>query len=202
MEPQLIQANITIIAPDHRPDIVSKEWLNQQNILSEAPINFVHHQNFSLIETTNFSINVVQQQLTVAARNLDDEILRRIQDVTRRYVQALPYVSYNAMGLNSAWSVPQMDPNFLKGKFVGDKTLFHEIFRDEANYNIGGIVYYRYDPFRVQLTITPQNERIHAGFNYHLDLMNSNSNQLINASDRFVQTIGHARNIARKLLGD
>ena len=200
MEPQLIQANITIVAPDHRPDIVSKEWLNQQNILNEVPINFVHHQNFSLIETTNFSINVLQQQLIIAARNLDDEILRRLQGITRRYVHALPHVSYNAIGLNAAWSIPQMDPNFLKGRFVGDKTLFCEIFRSEANYNIGGIVYYGYDPFRVQLTITPQNERIHAGFNYHFDL--TAPNQLINASDRFVETIGHARNIARKLLGD
>ena len=199
MEPVLIQANIVLVAPDHRPEIVSKEWLHQQGILNEAPINFVHHQNFSLIETTNFSINVVQQQLTIAARNLDEEILRRLQGVTRRYIGKLPYVSYNAIGLNSVCSVPQRDPNFLKSRFVRDRTLFHETFRGEAKYNIGGIVYYGYDPFRVQLTVTPQNTQIHANFNYHLDV--TNLDQLMNASERFVETIGHARNIGRKLLG-
>ncbi len=199
MEPELIQGNIVLVAPDHRPEVVSKEWLNQKGILNEAAINFVHHQNFSLVDTTNFSINVVQQQVTIAARNLDGEMLKRLQGITRRYVKALPNVSYNAIGLNSTWYIPQTDPNFLKNKFVVDKARFDENFRGEANYNIGGIVYYKYNGFRVQLTITPQNEQIHANFNYHLNI--SNFDQLSEIISSFVQTIGHARNTARNLLG-
>ena len=199
MEPELIQGNIVLVAPDHRPEVVSKEWLNQKGILNEAAINFVHHQNFSLVDTTNFSINVVQQRVTITARNLDGEMLKRLQGITRRYVRALPNVSYNGIGLNSTWYIPQTDPNFLKSKFVTDKARFDEHFRGEANYNIGGIVYYGYNQFRVQLTVTPQNERIHADFNYHLDI--NNFDQLSEVISHFVETTGHARNTAKSLLG-
>ena len=200
MEPELIQGNIVLVAPDHRPEVVSKEWLNQKGILNEAAINFVHHQNFSLVDTTNFSINVVQQRVTITARNLDREMLKRLQGITRRYVKALPNVSYNAIGLNSTWFIPQTDPNLLKSKFVADKVRFDEHFRGEANYNIGGIVYFGYDRYQVQLTITPQNERIHADFNYHLGV--SNSDQLIEPISHFVKTVGHSRNTVKNLLGD
>ena len=106
MEPTLNQASIVLVALNHRPDIVSKEWLDQNNILKEAPLNFIHHQNFSLIETANFSINVVQQQMTVAARSADQNILNHQQTIANRYIKALPYVLYSAIGLNSNWMVP------------------------------------------------------------------------------------------------
>ena len=105
MEPTLNQASIVLAALNHRPDIVSKEWLNQNNILKEAPLNFIHHQNFSLIETTNFSINVVQQLMTIAARRADQNILNHLQTIANRYIEVLPHVSYNAIGLNSSWMV-------------------------------------------------------------------------------------------------
>ena len=204
MEPLLIQGNIVIVAPDHKPNVVSKEWLHEKDILKEAAINFVHHQNFSLVETTNFSINVVQQLLTITAKNPNQEMLGRLSTITKRYVKALPDVSYNAIGLNSNWSIRSSNPGFLKSKFVVDKEQFDKTFHGEANYNIGGILYYEHNPFRVQLTIVPQqntleNDQINAGFNYHLDL--TNPSLLSEAIPRFTEMIGHARNIIKNLLG-
>ena len=89
MEPILIQGNIVLVAPNHRPDIVSKDWLEQNNIIKEVPINFVHHQNLSLVDTTNFSINVIQQRLTITARNSNQDILKRLQTIAKRYIKAL-----------------------------------------------------------------------------------------------------------------
>ena len=201
MELILNQANIIVVAPNHRPDIVSKEWLNQNNILKEAPINFAHHQNFSLVDTTNFSINVVQQRLKITARNSNQDILNHLQTIANRYVKALPNVSYNAIGLNSVWRILPTNPDLLKSIFVADKEQFNTAFRDEANYDIGGIVYYPYQSFRVQLTITPQqNNQINADFNYHSDI--TELSQLSESIPRFTEAIAHARNIAIKLLGD
>ena len=121
MEPLLIQGNIVLVAPNHKPDIVSKEWLSQNDILKEAPINFVHHQNFSLVDTTNYSINVVQQRVTITTRNSNSDILRRLQTIAKKYVKALPNVSYNAIGLNSVWRIVPTDPDLLKNTFVADK---------------------------------------------------------------------------------
>ena len=201
MEPLLIQGNIVLVAPNHKPDIVSKEWLSQNDILKEAPINFVHHQNFSLVDTTNYSINVVQQRVTITTRNSNPDILRRLQTIAKRYVKALPNVSYNAMGLNSVWRILPTDPDLLKSTFVTNKEQFNKVFHDEANYDIGGIVRYKYDPFRVQLTITPQeNNQINADCNYHSDI--TNSDQLSESISRFAEAIQHARKIIIKLLGE
>ena len=201
MELTLNQGNIVLVAPNHRPDIVSKEWLLQNNILKEGAINFVHHQNFSLVDTTNFSINVVQQRLTITTRNSNQDMLNHLQTIANRYIKALPNVSYNAIGLNSVWRILPTGPNLLKNTFVTNKEQFNKVFHDEANYDIGGIVRYKYDPFRVQLTITPQeNNQINADFNYHLDI--TNLDQLREEISRFTEAIGHARNITKKLLGD
>ena len=202
MEPLLIQGNIVLVAPNHRPGIVSKDWLNENDILKEVPTNFVHHQNFSLVDTTNFSINVVQQRVTITTRNSDQGILRRLQTIAKRYIKALPNVSYNAIGLNSVWRILPTDPDLLKSTFVADKAKFNEIFHDEAKYDIGGIVRYKYDnSFWAQLTITPQeNDQINADYNYHSDI--TNSDQLSESISRFVEAIQHARKITIKLLGD
>ena len=201
MELVLTQGNVVLVAPNHRPDIVSNEWLNQNNILTEAPINFVHHQNLSLVDTTNFSINVVQQRLTITAKNSSQDILRRLQTIAKRYVKALPNVSYNAIGLNSVWRILPTNPDLLKSIFVADKEQFNTAFRDEANYDVGGIVRYKYDSFRVQLTITPQeNNQINADYNYHSDI--TNSDQLSESISRFVEAIQHAHKITIKLLGE
>ena len=199
MEPELIQANIVLGAPDHRPDVVSKEWLNQKDVLKETVIDFAHYPNYALVETTNFSIDVHRQWVTITARSFNKEMLIRLQDITKRYVKALPNVSYNTIGLNFVCYIPQTDPNFLKSKFVVDKARFDKNFHGEANYNIGGIVYYNHDQFQVRLTITLQNERIHTDFNYHLDI--DNFDQLNEAISHFVETRAHAHNTARNLLG-
>ena len=200
MEPTLNQANIVLVALNHRPDIVSKEWLNQNNILKEAPLNFIHHQNFSLIETTNFSINVVQQLMTVAARRADQNILNHLQTIANRYIEVLPHVSYNAIGLNSSWMVSPTDSNLLKSTLVAKPERFIKAFHDEAHYDVGGIVYYQYEAFQVQLTITPHPNQINANFNYHSDI--TNSDQLSERISHFTEAIGHARNIIKRLLGD
>ena len=200
MEPILNQANIVLVAPNHRPDIVSKEWLNQNNILKEAPVNFVHHQSFSLVETTNYSINVVQQRLTIAAKNSNQDTLNHLQTIANRYIKALPDVSYSSVGLNSHWMIP-MPPDLLKRTFIPNAEQFNKAFRDKTDYDIGGIVIYRFNSFRVQLTLAPrQNNQINADFNYHSDI--TDFNQLSERISRFSEAVARARNTIIKLLGD
>ena len=199
MELTLNQGNIVLVAPNHKPDIVSKEWLSQNDILKEAPINFVHHQNFSLVDTTNYSINVVQQRVTITARNSDQKMLLHLQTIAKRYIKALPNISYNAIGLNSVWGVIPTNPGLLKSTFITDSERFNKAFRGEA-YDIGGIVYYPSGSFRAQLTITPQqNNRIKVDFNYHSDI--TGLDELSERISHFTEAIQHAHKITTKLLG-
>ena len=106
MEPTLNQANIVLAAPNHNPDIVSTEWLNQNALLVEEElVNFLPRQNLLLVETANYSINVARQQVTIATRNPNPDILDTLETIANRYINALPNLSYSAVGLNSNWLI-------------------------------------------------------------------------------------------------
>ena len=200
MEPTLDQGNIVLAAPNHRPDIVSKEWLNQKDILKEEPTNFLHRQNRSLVETANYAIDVVQQRITIAARNSNQDTLNQLQTIANQYIDVLPNLSYYAVGLNSNWILP-LHPDRLKETFVTNQEKFNKVFHDKTDYNIGGIVSFQYNSFQVQLVITPQqDDQVIADFNYH-----SNINGLKQLRERiscFFKATEHARDTISNLLGD
>lgn len=195
------RANIVLVAPNHKPDVVSKEWLSQKNILDETPTNFEHRQNRSLVETTNYSINVVQQRMTISAKNYDEKVLSSLQTIANRYIEELPDVSYNAIGFNSNWTIVPTTPSPLKATFVANQSKFDEIFHSNTKYDIGGIVYYVHDIFQVRLIVVPHSDnQIIADFNYHSDI--ANREQLKERVSWSTKAIEHASDTIRKLLGD
>ena len=200
MEPTLNHANIVLDASDHEPDLVTKEWLEQNNVLKEKPIEFVYRQGRLLVETENYSINLVQQQLTIAAKNSGEEVLNNLQFIANQYIKVLPNVSYNAVGLNFNWQILPTDHDLLKQIFVAKPERFNNAIRDEA-YGIGGIIYYRYPPFQVFLLIMAgPDKHIIADFNYHLDI--TDSEQLSKTISHFTEVRENARDTITKLLGD
>ena len=201
MEPILNQANIVIVAPNHNPEIVSKEWLVKNDIFKEDIISFSPRPNRVLAETANYSINAVQQRLTISTRNSSQDKLDNLETIANQYINALPNLSYNAAGLNSNWAIQPIRSNLLKGTFVANQEKFDKMFQKETDYDIGGIVHYQHNLFRVQLLIPPQqNNQIIADFNYHSDI--TNFSQLRERISCFSEALGHARDTIRKLLGD
>ena len=201
MEPTLNHANIVLVAPNHNPEIVSKEWLSQNNILKEPSINFEHRRNRSLVETENYSINVVKQRLTIAARNSNQEVLSSLQIIANQYINELPDVSYNAVGFNSNWKIVPTNPDLLKMTFTSSQEKFDKAFHGKTNYDIGGIVYYLHDQFQVRLIIVPQpDNQIIADFNFHSDI--TNVEQLKKRISCSTKAIEHARDTIGKFLGD
>ena len=201
MEPTLNHANIVLVALNHNPAIVSKEWLDQNDILKEEPINFSPSQNRSLVETSNYSIDIVRQRVTIATRNPDKDKLDNLKTIASQYVKALPNLSYSAVGLNSNWTILPTHSDLLKKIFVVDPEKVKKTFQDKMNYDIGGIVFYQHNPFRVQLIIPPQqNNQIVPDFNYHSDI--TNLEQLRERITYFTSAIKHACDTIRKLLGD
>ena len=200
MEPTLNQANIVLAASDHEPDIVTKEWLEQNSILKEKPIEFVYRQGQLLVETENYSINMVQQQLTISAKNSDKEVLNNLQTIANQYIKVFPKVSYNAVGINCNWQILPTDLDLLKKTFIAKPERFNEAIHDEA-YGIGGIIYYRYPPFQVFLLIMAgPDKHIIADFNYHLGI--TDSEQLSKTISHFTEVRENARDTITKLLGD
>ena len=201
MEPTLNQASIVLAASNHNPEIVSKEWLNQNDLLVEEPVNFSPGQNLLLVETANYSINVAQQRVTIATRNPNPDILDTLETIATRYIDALPNLSYSAVGLNSNWLIVPTHPNLLKETFLVNQGKIDKMFHPNTDYGIGGIVHYKYGSFQANLLIPPQeNDQIIADFNYHSNI--TNLNQVRDRISCFSKATEHALDTVRKLLGD
>ena len=193
------QSNIVILASNHDPRIVTKDWLNQKKILTEESINYIHTPGFSLVETGNYTLQIDQQQLNIGLKNFNENILSPLPVIACKYVEALPEIPYRAVGLNSNWIVQLERPNVLKEIFVAKPKRLDAIFH-EGIYNIGGIVIYEYDPFRLQLTVSPERENnVSLAFNYHSDV--SGAAELSETISHFTKVTEHACSIAIELLG-
>ena len=194
-----IQANIVVLASNHNPGIVSKEWLSQKKIFTDMPNNFIHTPDFSLVETENFSLHIDPQRLNISIKSPNEDMIARLPFIAAKYVEALPETPYRAVGLNSNWLIQQESPDLLKGIFLTHPSQLDIIFPDKP-YNIGGIVSYEYNPFNLQLTIKPdKDDNIRFDFNYHSNV--SDANELGGRISRFADTIEHARSVVSNLLG-
>lgn len=195
----LTQANIVILASNHDPGIVSRDWINQKKIFTEEPINYIHTPGFSLVETENYSLQIDQKRLNIGVKNLNENMISRLPEIASKYVEALPETPYRAVGLNSNWIAQLEHPDKLKGIFITDKNHLNAIFH-EGTYNVGGIVIYKYDPFNLHLTVRPeQGNNVSLDFNYHSEI--SDFKELSKIISNFVEVRNHALNIVSKLLG-
>lgn len=200
MEPTLKQASIILAASDHEPDIVTKEWLEQNSILKEKPIEFVYRQGRLFVETANYYINLVQQQLTIAAKNSDTKVLNNLQAIANQYIETLPKLSYSAVGLNYHWQFLSTDANILKKTFVANPAQFDRAIPSKA-YDIGGFIYYQHEAFQVHLIlISGPDNHIIADINYHSDI--TDFQQLSQKIYQFTDVIENARDTITKLLGN
>ena len=200
MQPVLTQANIVILASHHNPGLVSKDWLDQKGILAEESINYINTPGFSLVETANYTLQIDQQRLNIGLKSFNENLLKHLPAIAHKYIEVLPETPFRSVGLNSNWVVPVGSPDVLKDIFVADIKQFDAIFH-EGNYDIGGIVIYEYNPFRLQLTARPERDNhVSLDFNYHSDI--SGVDELSERISCFVKVTEHAHNIATKLTGD
>ena len=68
MEISLIGANIVVLAENHNPSIISKDWLSQKGIIKDNVISFTHTPAFSVVETENFSFFVDPDRLQLTLK--------------------------------------------------------------------------------------------------------------------------------------
>ena len=192
------QANIIVLANNHVPAVVTKEWLVQKEVLTEQPLDFLHTPLLSTVQTQNIALQVNPQRLNAQVTNVNQDTLSLLSKVVARYVQALPEVRYTAMGFNSKWHV--RDKSFaqrLRQIFTRSSPLFASIFGER--HNVGGIVLWEYDVYRVQMTANPPGPNAGIDFNYHLDI--KTVDELHEKLPQFSSVTNHANNIVNNLLG-
>ena len=147
-------ANVILHAENHNPSIVSKDWLMQQSILTEHPIDFKHFPFFSSVETETYTLLVDQQVLNLNLKVINESTLPELADMMKRYVAVLSHIPYKAVGFNISWLISDINANdILKDVFVGDRNKLLSIVGE--HHGVGGILFYNHDTFQAELTARP-----------------------------------------------
>lgn len=165
MEFSLTGANIVVLAKNHNPSIVTKEWLTDNKIFEENIVNFVHTPIFSTVETNNFNLIVDSDRLQLSIKKVTTSNIRNLPQIIMSYISKLPETPYTAIGFNHIYQI-MVRPKRLKEIFSPDDKKFREIF--EGDYQIGGIINFKFNDFIVRTNIQSFNaKKIRMVFNFH-----------------------------------
>jgi len=98
-------ASIVILAGSFNPSIATKDWLHQQNVIKDPPVNFVNTPVFSAFETSAIRLIVDPSRFQLTARTPDEPTLDRCALIASTYVEKLPHTPYKALGFNYVFGV-------------------------------------------------------------------------------------------------
>lgn len=167
---ELIRANIVVLAKNHNPSIVSKEWLAQNKIIEEQIISFTHLPVLSVIDTDNFKLVVDEDRLQLSIKKISPDNLKALPQIILKHINQLPETPYKAIGFNYFYRVGIGQENLKDVLLINDKRLM-EIFSE--NYAFGGIIKFQFMDFMVTLTSHPtSNREITGEFNFHFEANN------------------------------
>ncbi|MBE0516023.1 MAG: hypothetical protein IBX41_01350 [Methanophagales archaeon] len=171
MEVKPRRKDIVIIASAHNPSIIAPQWLKDNSLILEEPIHFVHTPDFSLFESESFSLLVDHQRLQITAKKQDDATLNSLADLAAKYVDLLPHIPYQSLGLNFTWSVEMAEGETLPKIEVNiNGTDLLSVFEDH-DVHYGGIIYARSAIYVLKLVIESQEKNsLINNFNFHHEL--------------------------------
>ena len=158
----LKRTNIIVLAKNHNPTIVSKEWLFAKQVITEEVKQFASTPVFSMVETAELVLTVDQNRLMIAPKVISDGLISRLPEVVKRYVDQLPETPYNAVGFNFHYDLPHFEWDNL----FTPKERFMALFPAETP-NLGAIAKYHVDDFTVTLTISPDAGNQTVDFNFN-----------------------------------
>ncbi len=202
MDISLIGANIVILAKNHNPSIISKEWLSQKNIIVDNFINFTHTPAFSIVESESFSLVVDPDRLQLAVKGDIQNKIDALEQSILTYVQALPEVPYSAIGFNFLYIIETRN-DIIKEIFHPPDEMFKDLFTED--YQLGGIIKFNSDGFLVTINLQPninnnENNEIRADVNFHYLLGDSSeTSDIIEKHNQMKET---SENILERLFSE
>lgn len=180
MNVQFMGATVVILAQNHNPSIASKDWLLAKDILSEAPVNFVHMPVLSQFDSENFNLVVEENRWQLRAKNTSPDTIEQLPKVAHKYVQELPETVYTAVGTNWDWRVKDESTDlleFARTLFVPTEGHLSQI-ATRPNFTMNATLAFDEEPFRVQATLNTNPKEPHElrwRINYHRDVKGSDS---------------------------
>lgn len=171
MEISLTGVNIVVLAKNHNPSIISKDWLSQKGIIKDNIVSFTYTPAFSVVETENLSFYVDPIRLQLALKSDFENKVNSLQEMVSSYISALPEIPYDAIGFNFSYNI-KVDKNILRKIYCYNNEKLKSLFTED--YQLGSIIKYKFDNFIVGFVIQPElDNNMKADFNFHCQLINS-----------------------------
>jgi len=167
----LTDTNIVILAKNHNPSIISKEWLKLRGVVEENEnfSRFTHTPFLSYLETDNFRFIVDIERLQISLVKISDENIEKLPNITKKYISQLPETPYTALGLNYNYNI-ELQAESLKKIFHPNKDKFTKLFTED--HQLGGIIMFSHSNFMVKIDIKPifnEAEKIIVNFSFYCD---------------------------------
>lgn len=172
MDLKLDGMNIVILAKNHNPSIVSREWLRDKKIIEGDIINFAHTPAFSVVETEMISIIEDPERLQISLKKDFSKNITKLQEIADRYVEQLPETPYTAIGINYLYSI-YSEIDAVKRIYSVNEEKFSKLFPE--SYQLGSFIKFKYGDFLARLSLQPADNRIVAEINFHCEVQSAQS---------------------------
>lgn len=183
--------NIVLLAENHNPSIISKEWIIQNKLLEGEIINFAHLPVASIVEDIDYNLFIDENSLRLDVKNVNETTLINSPEILKKYIEKLPEIPYTAIGFNFIFNLKE-DQTKLENIFISDVSKLKEIFSE--HYTFGTIVKFSFEDFIATVKITPDDdETIKADFNFHYP--SNNTAKIIKALEKYDKTLERAQNV-------
>ena len=197
MEPVLKDVEIVLVAEKHDLDLI--QWLNHINALEGKSSKIWQDQERSLVDTSKFVINKLEQDFRARLKTFKQDDLLEVQAMFAEYVKDFPDLSYTAITFNIVWTMDSVGTGKLVDTFVADRDRFDRIFSGFL-YDVGGLVYFTDNMFMVGVIIPPQlNDSVYVTFTYRSE--SDDAGELNERILYFTKAIENTRNLVLELLG-
>jgi len=197
MELKLDGVNVVILAKNHNPSIVSREWLRDKKIIEGDITNFAHTPAFSVVETEMISIVEDPERLQISLKKDFSENITKLQEIANRYVEQLPETPYTAIGINYLYSI-YSEKDAVKRIYSVNEEKFSKLF--PVSYQLGSFIKFKYEDFLVRLSLQPEDNKIVAEINFHCEVQSAQS--IREMTERFPQTKEKTEEILEEFFGE
>ena len=202
MDMKLVSADIVILAVAHNPSILSPDWLKEKGLIRGEPDNFIYTPDLSVCESEDFSLVVDRQRMQIASKKFDSATLNMIEIVAINYINLLPNIPYNGLGMNFVWVMKADASEILPNISIKINGLdnFTGIF-NEHELSYGCIIKAKKDPYQLTLIVEPKEDKsMVLNFNYHHNIKKVEEKRIVEYIENFVALSSYSQNIVDNIM--
>ena len=202
---EIVNANVVLLAT-HTPAIITEDWVEKKQIITEKHLNTVNLPTISIFESQNYLLTVEPMRLKLSSKKVvNKNILKDIAEGILKYVENFAGLNYRAFGLNYEW-VRTLEQN---EKYTVNTSITYksevnveDAFSGYAKIHLGSIIYVEKPPYVLRLVIEPIKNGIKYNFNYHHEVKGMSVKEMKKHLSTFIDKFEESKSIIARIEGE